>query len=61
MPALKAREPPPLRHTATFPGVGAVTNWLTVRGGEAPAVGYTAAERIPETAGVIAIRDSFAF
>jgi hypothetical protein len=44
MPALKAREPPPLRHTATFPGVGAVMNWLTVRGGEAPAVGYTAAE-----------------
>src|SRR5262245_12484641 len=59
MPALKAREPPPLRHTATLPGVCAAMNWLTVRGGDAPAVAYTAAEKEPETAGATAIMVSF--
>jgi hypothetical protein len=35
-------------------------NWLTVRGGEAPVVGYTAADKAPETAGALAIVLSFA-
>src|SRR5215471_14860631 len=49
MPALIAREPPPLRQTATLPGFGVLMNSLTVGVWPGSVVGNTWAAKEPDT------------
>ena len=46
MPAVIAREPPPLKHTATLPGVSVLMNEPTVSGGVRDEISVVGTHRI---------------
>jgi hypothetical protein len=51
-----ARDPPPLKQTATLPGLSDGTNSLTVRDTPVPVVGITEAWKEPDAILILALR-----